>query len=270
MNKIDFTRPGGFPLIQDTLGFLQKAYTDSLQGICSILGEKVILSGCEEENGKIGPGVVAVNGEILPTPGGSDTTVFIEEVKKSVTFRDTSVNDAYFTRTLQFGVGENTMDWKDFLKLSTLKDMQILLNNLPSFGGVPKGTIVMWAGKVPPEGWALCDGENGPDLRGCFVAGYHPEDPDYSTIKYGGGKKEVKLEEGQLGWFYVDTDAAEEWQGVDHTIRKTHILKMRINDEIIYDNTSKTQFNESISIKDAHEAHENRPPYYVLAYIIKL
>eukprot|EP01046_Picozoa_sp_COSAG06_P008399 COSAG06_NODE_423_length_15942_cov_7.276463_14_plen_356_part_00 len=39
-------------------------------------------------------------------------------------------------------------------------------------GGVPAGMISQWAGSVDtiPEGWALCDGENGtPDLRDKFV-----------------------------------------------------------------------------------------------------
>ncbi len=38
--------------------------------------------------------------------------------------------------------------------------------------GVPRGTIVMWAGPVSsiPAGWALCDGANGtPDLRDRFI-----------------------------------------------------------------------------------------------------
>ena len=39
---------------------------------------------------------------------------------------------------------------------------------------VPVGTIAMWSGALDtlPEGWALCDGENGtPDLRERFVLG---------------------------------------------------------------------------------------------------
>jgi hypothetical protein len=37
---------------------------------------------------------------------------------------------------------------------------------------VPKGAIIMWSGNALPNGWALCDGQNGtPDLRGKFVRG---------------------------------------------------------------------------------------------------
>lgn len=40
--------------------------------------------------------------------------------------------------------------------------------------GVPKGAIIMWSGAIDqiPEGWALCNGNNGtPDLRDRFVVG---------------------------------------------------------------------------------------------------
>ena len=44
----------------------------------------------------------------------------------------------------------------------------------PQAGGVPTGVIVLWHGLLAaiPEGWTLCDGNNGtPDLRSKFVKG---------------------------------------------------------------------------------------------------
>lgn len=43
--------------------------------------------------------------------------------------------------------------------------------------GCPKGVIWLWSGSIEnvPDGWVLCNGENGtPDLRGRFVLGVNP------------------------------------------------------------------------------------------------
>ena len=48
------------------------------------------------------------------------------------------------------------------------------LNNAISTHACPKGSILLWSGHCNdiPNGWALCDGQNGrPDLRGRFVLG---------------------------------------------------------------------------------------------------
>lgn len=40
------------------------------------------------------------------------------------------------------------------------------------WSAIPEGLIIMWAGEVVPDGWVLCDGQNGtPDLRDKFLVG---------------------------------------------------------------------------------------------------
>jgi microcystin-dependent protein len=65
--------------------------------------------------------------------------------------------------------------------------------------GLPTGSIIMWAGDTAPEGWLLCDGNNGtPNLSGRFVVGYSSGDPDYGLISNKGGVTKVLLGVGDL------------------------------------------------------------------------
>lgn len=46
------------------------------------------------------------------------------------------------------------------------------LANLGGGDSIPAGLIAMWSGSIVPEGWALCDGQNGtPDLADKFILG---------------------------------------------------------------------------------------------------
>ncbi len=63
---------------------------------------------------------------------------------------------------------------KDGISWSEVSDRPAGLDDGDDVGGVPSGVIVMWSGAIGsiPSGWALCDGANGtPDLRTRFVLG---------------------------------------------------------------------------------------------------
>lgn len=48
MKRIDFTKPGGFPLTQDNLNYLQSAYTELFGAIAQLEGaDPVVVSGCK-------------------------------------------------------------------------------------------------------------------------------------------------------------------------------------------------------------------------------
>jgi microcystin-dependent protein len=151
----------------------------------------------------------------------------------------------------------------------------VLQNNINAINQVPSGVIVMWAGSVVslPGGWRLCDGSGGsPDLRGRFIVGYNSADFDYGLIGNTGGSKTVTLSEAQM-------------PSHTHSINDpghTHALT-RLNKPGGDGNggrwgvdsnggTSTASNTTGITINNAGSSlpHENRPPYYTLAYIQKI
>jgi microcystin-dependent protein len=118
---------------------------------------------------------------------------------------------------------------------------------------IPPGVIVMWGGLVAniPTGWALCNGANGtPDLRDRFIVGAGSK----YAVGNKGGADSVTLTVNQIP---AHTHTIGSFQKMDWG---TH------------NNTD--QLTPGTSSKSAStgggQAHENRPPYYALCFIMKL
>jgi microcystin-dependent protein len=151
-------------------------------------------------------------------------------------------------------------------------------------GIVPIGGIIMWSGASVPAGWALCDGNNStPDLRDKFVVG---SGSSYS-IGNTGGANSVALSTGHLPSH--QHSGTTNWDGA-HT-HGPHITARADNDDndtphnfLTYDGAN--YYYNTITIKSAGSdhshnftsnncigcygtAHENRPPYYALAFIMR-
>ncbi len=123
-----------------------------------------------------------------------------------------------------------------------------------SFAGVPKGTIVLWSGGFDniPSGWALCNGQNGtPDLRNRFVVG---AGWNYSP--------------GQTGGADWVTLTVEQMPSHNHGVMEYAGRGSESRNHI----TSATNDWSSgqTTYAGGNQAHENRPPFYALAYIMKL
>lgn len=126
----------------------------------------------------------------------------------------------------------------------------------------------MWSGSVIPDGWYLCDGENGtPDLRNRFIVGAGDE---YSIGDVGGENTHiltsaempnhkhtinVNTEPGST----LDSEGTN-YLSVINTSNATYLMGLEDEDGAISLNTTTTGNGQ---------AHENRPPYYALAYIMK-
>lgn len=141
-------------------------------------------------------------------------------------------------------------------------------NQDSTLNALPSGAIIMWSGASLPDGWAYCDGLEGrPNLMGKFVVGYNPSDDDYKSIGMEGGFKETTLTLDQIPahkhplYYYVESD----W-GDNANNRPVVGSEQGQLPDYWVDRFTGVMSGEA----GGGKPHDNRPPYYVLAYIIKL
>ena len=124
-------------------------------------------------------------------------------------------------------------------------------------GGVPSGCIILWSGAANaiPTGYVLCDGNNStPNLSGKFVVGYHASNGDYD-VNDTGGAETVTLTEAQMPAHNHHSYIADDSSGPFGHVRAS--------------GNNNTQGAVATTTKGSGNAHENRPPYYALCYIMK-
>ena len=148
-----------------------------------------------------------------------------------------------------------------------VKDLQVDgVSNLTPKGGIiawkPSTANVVGGVLIPPPTWALCDGSNGtPDLRGRFILGVGQGAGLINRLlDTSGGLEEVTLTIAQMpahNHFFADNAPAGFGSWGDHGRRSSGIA----NWQHIPSHTHNTGENKP---------HENMPPFYVLAYIMKL
>lgn len=202
----------------------------------------------------------------------------------------------WFEEKLQWRpVGTST--WNDLMNSSDLR------NETLSDISTPIGSVLMFSGKAVniPTGYLLANGDtiqkteypelvevlsgsnvatsaSLPDLRGRFVVGYVDGtvyDPttkgpatDYDTIGETGGTFEVKLTAKQSGLpEHTHEERIADNTGSGYlTIHESNLVSAK--DPFGSSNWVTEKTGGGVAW-EAKEAHENRPPYYVLAYIVK-
>jgi len=121
------------------------------------------------------------------------------------------------------------------------------------YNPVPVGGIIMWSGSVAtiPTGWALCNGQNGtPDLRDRFIVGagttYNP---------------------GNIGGLSAVQLTIDEMPKHNHGIAGSYWAGTGPGGSFTYGYYG--NFGTAGQDQGGDKAHENRPPYYALAYIMR-
>ena len=124
--------------------------------------------------------------------------------------------------------------------------------------GLFTGCIIMWSGasNVIPDGWALCNGENGtPDLRGRFVLGAGGAYAVGNT----GGEEAHKLTKQELPSHSHQIYLSDFESEIDYNMGQFICLKKA---NLIGNQNTRTEGGDV--------PHNNMPPYYALCYIMKL
>ncbi len=246
MNTINFDQTGGFPLETETLKKMQTAFL-SLQQLGFLAGDKAIVSGCTTSGSSTTDGYIFLNGELLFFKGGTNQTyIVIQETIETAEYEDLQLKDTYITRTACFGTGVTQYEWSDFRRI------------YPSTSSLFIDEIRMFAGSLAdlPSGWFFCDGSNGTaDLRSRFIVGLNPAESDYDTIGKVGGSKEHTLTENEMP---SHNHGMEDGAGGD-------------------DGAGRVVAGSAFGIQDlslaftkntgGDQPHENRPPFYTLAFI---
>lgn len=308
MDRINFFSGDKFPQYRQALSKMQDMI-NLVAGLAGMGGKNFILSGCEvDNNGNVSDGILVLNGEIVPLKGAkvniATAKITIKEIRQDVTAFNIVYPETYITREAQFA-SNGEYSWNEFERIKSNAELYKLIRDIT---GDKPGTVKMWAGLVSqiPTDYMLCDGAelsisaykdlynvlgvsfggdgqksfNLPDLRGRFVVGFDSTNPDYNAINKDkiGGHNEVELELrhlpkhdhtdhvgtsfNKLSARAADIDATNTPNGLDD---KTPDAEYRVG------GMTAPQWAESI-IKPVGEnkAHENRPPYMVLGYIIKV
>jgi microcystin-dependent protein len=290
MDRINFLAGEDFPVSTNTFDRLQQA-ANMAACLALLGGSNYILSGCVADGDDVTPGVIVIAGEIMPFLGGAKMDkVTIQETKTTLEAFDVEYPEAYINRVAMFAV-DGQYNWVDFKQVLTNKQLE---DRIAAIRSESPGFVKMWSGEInrlDESKYLLCDGrivntatypdlayfygkENEvsfqlPDLRRRFITGYDNSGTDYNQIgKFGGEEKHALTadENGEhqhiVPW---GENLSTAWQP-DWSYPNERFNNSRgYNADTDNDNTW-----PYVSPSGKSVPHENRPPFYVLAFVVRV
>lgn len=294
---------GSFPLDCETMQYIadNAALTEILGNIA---GDKVILYGCGFEDSNTRNrrryGYLFLRtrdcpqGEVLFFPGGAVSAgMYLKKETVTVNAAGNEYPQAYVRRSLAPGVGEENYSWDSFSEVCTNRKLEQYIisirEQLAALAGIPVGTLLVWPGTaVPSDSYMFCEGQSLakedypalaavlgtlyggdsstfrlPDLRGRFIAGRGSG--DYASPGTKGGQEKVTLTAAQSGLpTHSHTYLLNTYSG-QMAENQADRLRRGAGNHFQYRLTT-----DAAAAKDAAQSHENRPPYIVMNYIIKV
>ena len=148
---------------------------------------------------------------------------------------------------------------------------------LTGIEGVPSGVIVMWSGSIAtiPSGWYLCNGANGtPDLRNRFVVAAGTDTNNVWSFNTTTGAETFTSGQSYVGINSTGGSVAHQMT-IAEMPSHSHVYSRASSPGGGQDQSGSgsgdavNHSNNNTTSQGSSHYHENRPPYYALAFIMK-
>lgn len=207
MNKLILNQPGGFPLTQDVLDFMQTQYQEDLKAF-SVLGSTApawILSGCgpmPSQPSITMPGKLIINGEIVDFLGGtSQPYIFVVEQDEEATFEDGQDRTIIKRKRAIFGTGAGQILASSLKRVPSLYDLSLRVTTLEKkTAPIGIGAVILWnrpANEIP-AGWVEVT-----EMQGKMPIGLDLTDGTFATLGASGGGKTITIGVNNLPSFSI-------------------------------------------------------------------
>jgi hypothetical protein len=280
MKTLEFDE-GGRPLVNEDLLTLQSETSASVAALYVGRGA-FIVSGCQVTgNGpayNVGAGIVFIDGQLLRFYGAGAVTLPAQfqaggyEFIDQRTYQTSGLKTCIRERVATLAPTDPTYTGGQFIPFNAwggLTYSHLMKASAYEVGDVKMSATVdlndydSGVGKpgTGAWGWALCDGQSGrPDMGSRFPVGLNPSEADYDAVGKKGGYRDITLLEAHLpvhshGLANAATDN-DGSTGQGDTYAKS------------YGNAGHIDQARRTTTAGSNTPHENRPPYYVVAYLV--